>query len=74
MGFAGQQLEVDIDALRWCIQQWVQQPIAAVDLLHCQPLTGEIQRDALAGMGFVRFAVLRVQAADAHAFAGGAEQ
>jgi len=44
-----------------------------MDLLDGQALAGKIQRHPLAGIGFVRFTVLRVQAADAHAFAGGTE-
>ncbi|MCY1428453.1 hypothetical protein D9M71_443360 [compost metagenome] len=69
-----QQAQVDVDAGGRRVQRRVEQPVAAVDQLHRQPFAGQVQCHPLPGMGLMRFAVLRVQAAHPHAAGGGAEQ
>src|SRR5690606_273125 len=71
--FAGKQAEFDIDALRRCFQRRRQQPVAAADLFHGQALAREVHRDALAGVGLLRLAVLRMQAAYANPSPTGAQ-
>src|SRR5690606_26595867 len=73
-GLAGEQGEFDIDAARSALQGRRQQPVTAVDLFHGQALAGEVERDPLAGMCLVGFAILRVQAAYAHAAAEGRQR